>query len=138
LPTRRDGFRHSGLPGKLVAAFAPPSGVALGHRRNHAKGICFTGIFKANGTAQPHCICKGLKHSSPYMRSILSIAFILYFGDSIVFATDQFGEWNLEKTNGNAIALSYRDIRLKDDKVFSAELDFTCDRLPTRERSVQY
>ncbi|HEY2535251.1 MAG TPA: catalase family peroxidase [Xanthobacteraceae bacterium] len=37
-------------PGKLVAAFAPPSGVALGHRRNHAKGICFTGVFEANGS----------------------------------------------------------------------------------------
>lgn len=36
-------------PGKLVAAFAPPSGPALGHRRNHAKGICFTGVFEANG-----------------------------------------------------------------------------------------
>jgi catalase len=36
-------------PGKLVAAFAPPDGPALGHRRNHAKGICFTGIFEANG-----------------------------------------------------------------------------------------
>jgi catalase len=36
-------------PDKFVAAFAPPSGVALGHRRNHAKGICFTGIFEANG-----------------------------------------------------------------------------------------
>jgi catalase len=36
-------------PGRLVAAFAPPSGAALGHRRNHAKGICFTGIFEANG-----------------------------------------------------------------------------------------
>jgi catalase len=36
-------------PGKLVAAFAPPNGIALGHRRNHAKGICFTGVFEANG-----------------------------------------------------------------------------------------
>jgi catalase len=36
-------------PGKVVAAFAPPTGVALGHRRNHAKGICFTGVFEANG-----------------------------------------------------------------------------------------
>src|SRR5208337_1301376 len=36
-------------PGKLVAAFAPPTGPALGHRRNHAKGICFTGVFEANG-----------------------------------------------------------------------------------------
>jgi catalase len=36
-------------PDKLVAAFAPPSGPSLGHRRNHAKGICFTGVFEANG-----------------------------------------------------------------------------------------
>jgi catalase len=36
-------------PDKVVAAFAPPTGVALGHRRNHAKGICFSGIFEANG-----------------------------------------------------------------------------------------
>jgi len=36
-------------PDKLVAALAPPTGVALGHRRNHAKGICFTGVFEANG-----------------------------------------------------------------------------------------
>ncbi|MFT3730544.1 MAG: catalase family peroxidase [Hyphomicrobium sp.] len=36
-------------PTKLVDAFAPPGGPALGHRRNHAKGICFTGSFAANG-----------------------------------------------------------------------------------------
>jgi catalase len=34
-------------PGRLVAALAPPTGPALGHRRNHAKGICFTGVFEA-------------------------------------------------------------------------------------------
>jgi catalase len=34
---------------KVVDAFAPPGGAALGHRRNHVKGICFTGIFEANG-----------------------------------------------------------------------------------------
>ena len=33
---------------RLVQAFAP-GGPALGHRRNHAKGICFTGEFDANG-----------------------------------------------------------------------------------------
>jgi catalase len=32
-----------------VDAFTPPTGVPLGHRRNHAKGICFTGMFEANG-----------------------------------------------------------------------------------------
>src|SRR5271169_1159184 len=36
-------------PDKMVDALAPPTGVALGHRRNHAKGICFTGVFEANG-----------------------------------------------------------------------------------------
>ena len=36
-------------PDKLVDAFMAPGGEPLGHRRNHAKGICFTGIFEANG-----------------------------------------------------------------------------------------
>jgi catalase len=36
-------------PQKLVDGFAGPSGPPLGHRRNHAKGICFTGVFEANG-----------------------------------------------------------------------------------------
>jgi catalase len=37
-------------PNKLVDAFTPPNGKPpLGHRRNHAKGICFTGAFEANG-----------------------------------------------------------------------------------------
>src|SRR5215467_10823472 len=40
---------HRLTPEKIVAALAPPSGPALGHRRNHAKGICFTGTFEANG-----------------------------------------------------------------------------------------
>ncbi len=34
---------------KIIAALAPPGGPALGHRRNHAKGICFTGVFDSNG-----------------------------------------------------------------------------------------
>ncbi|HEY3849831.1 MAG TPA: catalase, partial [Steroidobacteraceae bacterium] len=42
-------------PGRLTAnrmvdAFTPPGGPPLGHRRNHAKGICFTGVFESNGT----------------------------------------------------------------------------------------
>jgi catalase len=40
---------HRLTPEKLVAALAPPGGPALDHRRNHAKGICFTGTFEANG-----------------------------------------------------------------------------------------
>jgi catalase len=40
---------HRLTPKKLVAGLAPPGGPALGHRRNHAKGICFTGTFDANG-----------------------------------------------------------------------------------------
>jgi catalase len=40
-------------PDKMLAALAPPGGPALGYRRNHAKGICFTGIFEANGNGTP-------------------------------------------------------------------------------------
>jgi catalase len=36
-------------PEKFIAALQSPSGPPLGHRRNHAKGICFTGDFEANG-----------------------------------------------------------------------------------------
>jgi catalase len=36
-------------PTKFVEVFAPPGGPALGRRRNHAKGICFTGVFESNG-----------------------------------------------------------------------------------------
>lgn len=40
---------HRLTPTKLVDGLAPPTGPALGHRRNHAKGICFTGVFESNG-----------------------------------------------------------------------------------------
>ncbi|MCK8784029.1 catalase family peroxidase [Roseomonas sp. NAR14] len=36
-------------PDRLVDSLAPPGGPALGFRRNHAKGICVTGRFEANG-----------------------------------------------------------------------------------------
>ena len=37
-------------PDKMVDALTPSGVDPSGHRRNHAKGICFTGIFEANGT----------------------------------------------------------------------------------------
>ena len=40
---------HRLTPDKLVNTLAPPGGPALGHRRNHSKGICFTGDFQSNG-----------------------------------------------------------------------------------------
>jgi catalase len=36
-------------PAKVVDAFDLRTPMPLGHRRNHAKGICFTGMFEANG-----------------------------------------------------------------------------------------
>ena len=36
-------------PQEMVTALTQPRGPALGHRRNHAKGTCFTGTFEANG-----------------------------------------------------------------------------------------
>ena len=38
-------------PAKIVNGLAPPGGAALGFRRNHAKGICFTGNFESTGAA---------------------------------------------------------------------------------------
>jgi catalase len=41
---------HRLTPNKMVAAFTHPDATPpLGHRRNHSKGICFTGTFEANG-----------------------------------------------------------------------------------------
>lgn len=34
---------------KIVDNLAPPGGAALGFRRNHSKGVCFTGTFESNG-----------------------------------------------------------------------------------------
>src|SRR5262245_20083382 len=36
-------------PDHVAAAVMAPGRPPLGHRRNHAKGICFTGVFEANG-----------------------------------------------------------------------------------------
>jgi len=50
-------------PTKLVAAFTPPNDKPpLGHRRNHAKGICFTGVFEANGAGS------ALSHAQVFSR----------------------------------------------------------------------
>lgn len=38
-------------PAKVVDTLASASGPALGHRRNHAKGVCFTGTFESTGAA---------------------------------------------------------------------------------------
>jgi catalase len=50
-------------PGKLVDAFTPSGGAPpLGHRRNHAKGVCFTGVFEANGAGSE------LSHAEVFTR----------------------------------------------------------------------
>ena len=48
--------------GKFVEALTPPSGPPFGHRRNHAKGICFTGVFEANGAGS------ALSHAEVFAR----------------------------------------------------------------------
>jgi catalase len=40
---------HRLNPNKIVDALTPPDVKPFGHRRNHAKGVCFTGVFEANG-----------------------------------------------------------------------------------------
>jgi len=51
-------------PGRLVDAFTPAGAQPpLGHRRNHAKGICFTGNFESNGAgsalSHAHVLSRG-------------------------------------------------------------------------------
>jgi len=36
-------------PERMVAALSERGGNPIGHRRNHSKGVCFTGVFDANG-----------------------------------------------------------------------------------------
>ena len=40
---------HRVTPQRVLTALVGPGGPPIGHRRNHAKGICFTGTFEANG-----------------------------------------------------------------------------------------
>ena len=42
---------HRLTPARMVEALAQRGGDPRGHRRNHAKGVCFTGVFEANGAA---------------------------------------------------------------------------------------
>ena len=66
-------------PTRLVDALAPSAGPSLGHRRNHAKGICFAGVFEANGAgselskaqvfARGHIRCSGASILLPPMRT---------------------------------------------------------------------
>ena len=49
-------------PDKFVDALTPPNGPPLGHRRNHAKGTCFTGVFEANGAGS------ALSHAQVFAR----------------------------------------------------------------------
>ena len=50
-------------PNRVVDAFTPPGGEPpLGHRRNHAKGICFTGVFEASGAGS------ALSHAQVFAR----------------------------------------------------------------------
>src|ERR1700759_108836 len=43
-------------PTRMVAALSDRGGNPLGHRRNHSKGMCFTGVFEANGAASQYTV----------------------------------------------------------------------------------
>lgn len=73
-------------PAKVVDALAPPGGPSLGHRRNHAKGICFTGMFQSNGAG-----------------TALSSASVFAQGEYPVL-----GRFNLATANANAADASER------------------------------
>src|SRR6201987_6049858 len=43
-------------PARMVAALSDRGGNPLGHRRNHSKGMCFAGVFDANGAASQYSV----------------------------------------------------------------------------------
>ena len=43
-------------PARMVSALSARGGNPLGHRRNHSKGVCFTGVFDSNGAASQYSI----------------------------------------------------------------------------------
>jgi catalase len=43
-------------PARMVAALSDRGRNPLGHRRNHSKGMCFTGVFDANGAASQYSV----------------------------------------------------------------------------------
>jgi catalase len=47
---------HRLTPARMVAALSDRGGNPLGHRRNHSKGICFTGAFDANGAGTRYSV----------------------------------------------------------------------------------
>ena len=54
-------------PTEIVDSLAPPGGPSLGHRRNHAKGICFTGVFESNGNLQDEIALTGPRYEKGKM-----------------------------------------------------------------------
>jgi catalase len=66
------GFAYAGgwlspdrlSPGQIVAALANRGGDPLGHRRNHSRGVCFTGEFLANGAGTAYSTAPMLKGGS--------------------------------------------------------------------------
>ncbi len=61
-------------PDKLVDAFTPPGATPpLGHRRNHAKGVCFTGVFEANGAGSELSRAQVFSHTANILSSDASI-----------------------------------------------------------------
>jgi catalase len=48
-------------PNRMVAALSDRGGNPLGHRRNHSKGMCFTGTFAANGAGSRFSIAPMLE-----------------------------------------------------------------------------
>ncbi len=61
------------------------------------------------------------------LRRTIAIVLLLWVGETFAFTTDQYGEWNLEKLNGNVLALSTKDMRPMGDRILFAHLSFLCD-----------
>jgi catalase len=61
-------------PDQIVDALANRGGDPLGHRRNHSKGVCFTGTFEANGAAAAYSTAPMLQKGSYAVTGRFAIA----------------------------------------------------------------
>jgi catalase len=61
-------------PDPIVDALANRGGDPIGHRRNHSKGVCFTGTFEANGAAAAYSTAAMLQKGSYPVTGRFAIA----------------------------------------------------------------
>ncbi|OSJ08879.1 caspase [Bradyrhizobium canariense] len=101
-------------PDRMIAALTP-SGVPAGHRKNHAKGICFSGIFEASGNGVELSRAKVLERGSYPALGRLNLgtadpnavdATVRVRGVGLQITAEDGEQWRMAMTNPPIFAVS--------------------------------